>query len=276
MGFVTPDVARKTAGKRRLMIVTEGKPNTGKTEFLLTAPGPGLIIALDRGFDAMCDNPHPPKTRRADFGLNVIKVPTLGAGVNPAKEWVPYWNDFYATYKNALANPDAKTVCLDGDNVSWELQRLAEHGTLTGIFPQTRYTGVYDARRKMYFRAWDSGKIIICTNMVRDQYRDVIDTNTGLPVMENGQAKREKTGDSTSMGFPDQDYLFQIRIRHLFEPARENPILKKKMPARWGFRILAAKANPTLVGSELWGTEATFTGLVEAVYPHIDPKEWGL
>lgn len=278
LGFSTPDAARTVAGRRsrRLMIATEGKSDTGKTEFLLSAPGPGLIIALDRGFDAMCDNPTPPTTRRSDFGLKVIQVPTATQFAS-AKDYVPYWQDFYKTFLAALANPDATTVCLDGDNMSWDMQRLAEHGKLTGVFPQTRYTDVYAARRAMYFRAWDSGKIIIGTNMVRDQYRDVVDPATGLPVKDNqGEPKREKTGDFIAQGFPDQEYLWSLRIRHLYEPPRFNTILKRSVVARWGLRILKAKANPLVVGSELWGAEATFSGLVQTVYPHLPLSTWGL
>lgn len=277
-GFVSPEMARRAPGgkTRRLMIATEGRSDTGKTEFLFTAPGPGLVIALDRGFDAMCDNPEPPKERRSDFGLKVIQVPTFAHG-QAAVNWAPYWSDFYETYKAALSNKDALTVCLDGDNVSWELQRLAEHGKLTGIFPQTKYTDVYAARRAMYFRAWDSGKIVIATNMVRDEYVDVIDPATGLPVKDNlGETKRRKTGDVVAQGFPDQEYLWQIRIRHLFQPPKLNLVTHKVVPAKWGLRILKAKANPSLVGSELWGADANFLGLVQTVYPHIEPSDWGL
>jgi hypothetical protein len=37
-GFVPPDKMRRT---RRLMIGTDGPSNTGKTEFAISAPGPG-------------------------------------------------------------------------------------------------------------------------------------------------------------------------------------------------------------------------------------------
>jgi hypothetical protein len=277
MGFVTPEQARHKAGAktRRLMIATEGKSDTGKTEFMLTCPGPGLIIALDRGFDAMCDNPEPPPTRRDDFAIKVIAVPTATQFAD-AKDYLPYWKAFYNdAYRPALENAEAVTVGLDGDNHSWDLQRLAEHGKLTGVFPQTRYTDVYAARRAMYFRAWDSGKIIIASNMVRDEYRDVLGPD-GMPVQENGQTKREKTGNYVANGFPDQDYLWQIRIRHLYEPPKFNTVLKRMTEAKWGLRVLKAKANPRLVGTELWGEDCTFAGLVQTVYPQIPLSEWGL
>lgn len=275
-GFVTPEQARHTPGRknRRLMIRTEGESDTGKTEFMLTAPGPGMIIACDRGFDALCDNPEPPSTRRTDFGLNVVKVPSATQFANAA-DYRPYWLELLKVKLSALANPDAITVCVDGDNVSWDLQRLAEHGKLTGIYPQTKFTDVYAARRALTFRMWDSGKIIICSNMTRDEFVDIIDATTGLQVMDNmGQPKRERTGKQVSQGFPDYKYLWQIAIRHLYQP--EQMKLKRTIPARFGLRIIKCKANMKLVGAELWGEDATFTGLVSLVYPHIPLSEWGL
>ena len=69
-GYYTPEVARRRGRKYRgLMLAIEGRSDTGKTEFMLSAPGPGSILAMDRGFDAVFDNPMPPPTRRQDFGI---------------------------------------------------------------------------------------------------------------------------------------------------------------------------------------------------------------
>lgn len=273
------------------MIVTEGLSDTGKTEFVLSAPGPGVLIPFDRGFDAMVDNPDPPSSRRQDFGVKVIQAPgatqlSQGPMNQPGKEYLPFWLEGLKTILWALDNPDIRTVGIDGDNVSWELQRLAEHGKLTGVFPQTKYTDVYAARRALYARCWDSGKIIITTNMMRDEFRKVLDAE-GNPIMDPdrpGEFKKEPTGEQVAQGFSDKkhDYYWQIRVRHLYEPPTPptwNAILKKNIggqPARWGLRVMKAKANPKLVGQELWGEDCTFTGLVSMVYPHIPLKEWGL
>src|SRR5262245_15925144 len=111
LGFVTPDQARKAPGRkgRRLMIATEGVSDSGKTEFLLTCPGPGLILACDRGFDAMCDNPTPPPTRRSDFGLKVMQMPSATQFSGPA-EYRPFWLEYLKTLLAAATNPDALTL----------------------------------------------------------------------------------------------------------------------------------------------------------------------
>jgi hypothetical protein len=245
----------KMRGKvRHLLIATEGLPNTGKTEFAVSAPGPGIVLCLDRGFDAMLDNPNPPKTRRDDFAFKVIPVPLATQAAQP--EYLQYWRDFYAEYKKALANPDARTVVLDGDSDSWELQRLAEFGKLTQV-PAIMYANVNASRRAMIARAFDSGKIVISTNKVKDGYESKM----------SGDQKevRVKTGKLERQGFADQDYLYQLQLRHLFDEQK----------GRFGIRILRCKSDTTVQGLELWGDECNFESLVQAVYPNVPLADWG-
>lgn len=264
------------------MIASEGVSDSGKTEFAFTCPGPGLGLLWDRGFDATMDNPTPPPTRRHDFGVKVIQAP-VATQFADAKDYRPYWLGGLKATLEAINNPDARTVFIDGDNVSWDLQRLAEHGRLTNVFPQTKYTDVYAARRALYFRLWDCRKIILATNMMRDEFKAIKDKD-GNYIMDptTGEPKKERTGEKVASGFPDQEYLWQIRIRHLYKPAvppKWNSILKRNLggePAQWGLRITKCKANMEMVGEELWNTDATFTGLVSLVYPHIPASEWGL
>lgn len=268
-GFVAGDKLRK---RRRMMIGSDGWSDSGKTEFILSAPGPGIVIALDRGYDAMLDNPDPPPWRGKDFAFKSISVPLATQAAQPV--YLEYWRAFYAEFKKALENADAVTVGLDGDSDSWELQRLAEFGKLTQI-PPIMYTSVNCARRAMIARAWDSGKIIIATNKVKHAYEDEFDV-AGKPVMgSDGKPKRTKSGDVERQGFSDQDYLWQIQIRHLFREARVNPITKKEVPKTWGLRVMKAKANKEVEGTELWGPDCNFAGLMQLVYPHIGLEEWG-
>jgi hypothetical protein len=265
-GFLPPDQARKKVGStfRRLLIGTEGETDTGKTEWALSAPGPGIVVCLDRGFDALFDNPRPPKTRRNDFGFKVIMAPTATQADKPT--YLEHFKKFREAFYEGLNNPDCRTVVIDGDSDSWELQRLAEHGRLTGIYPATKYTDVYAARRGIINRAWDAGKIVIATNKVKAEYATIRDAD-GHPVLDlvTKEEKREKTGKLERQGFPDQQYLWQIQLRHLYDASK----------GIWGIKILKAKADPSLVGLTLWGDECNFQSLVSVVYPHVSLDEWG-
>ena len=256
-----------------IMIGTEGQTNTGKTEFGLSAPGPGIALCVDRGFDGVLDNPNPPKSRNADFAFDVTAAP-LATQTNQ-NTYLEYWRAFYERYKKALENLDSKTVLLDGDSDSWELQRLATFGKLTQI-PPIMYTDVNAARRAMIARAWDSGKIIIATNKIKDEYVDKTDAKGDTVMGNDGKPTRVKSGNFVRQGFEDQDYLWQIQLRHLYRASGVNKVTGKEIPQSWGIRILKCKPNPPLQGIELWGSDCNFASLVQVVYPHVELSEWGL
>lgn len=291
-GFVSPEdacrVVTKTGKKlRRLMIGTDGPADSGKTEFAISAPGPGILLALDRGFDGVLDNPTPPASRRNDYGFKVVKVPlasqmtqgkgeaTKGGNFNEDKfdGYLDYWRSFYKDFKAACDNPDCRTVIIDGDSDSWELQKLAEFGKLTQI-PPILYTNVNAARRAMYARAYDTGKIIIATNKIKDEYVDDVDDKGNVKLDDKGNKKRIKSGEMERQGFPDQNYLFMIQLRHMYKAPWVTP-KGKEIPGQFGIRIMKCKSNQELVGSELWGDDCNFRGLVEHVFPNVDLTEWG-
>lgn len=277
-GFVSLTNAvprRKTPSGRvlkHLLVGIDGESDTGKSEFCLSAPGPGLAVMVDRNFDAMLDNPTPPLSRRPDFGVKVIKFP-LQTTVQQAV-FLEYFNMFRDWFYKALDNPDATTVIIDGDSDSWELQRLAAFGKLANVWPQTKYSDVYTVRRAMIARAWDSGKIVLATNKLKDEYETVLDAD-GNPVKDGDQDKRQKTGRKERQGFPDTNYLWQIQIRTLYKPPTFNTVLKRNTPGRWGLSIIKCKANTTLVGTELWDGDCNFKGLVQTCYPNIPLEDWG-
>lgn len=248
-GFLPAD---KIRGKyKHLLIGTDGWSNTGKSEFCLSAPGPGIFLCLDRGHEAMLDNPNPPKSRRDDFAFKVIKVPMVAQQTQTG--YIEYWNMFYKDYLHALDNPDARTVVIDGDSDSWELQRLAAFGKLTRVLP-IKYTQVNAERRAMIARAFDSGKIVIFTNKVKEEYDNSDEDAIG-----------KKTGEVKRQGFADQDYLYQVQLRHLHDPSKN----------RFGIKILRCKSDTTLQGLELWDEECNFESLVSAIYPNVPLADWG-
>lgn len=263
-GFLDPETARRGGRKfKRLMIGMDGPPDSGKTEFMLSAPGPGIVCCLDRGFDAVFDNPNPPKTRRGDFAFKVVQAPLATAATQ--EMFVAYWKEFYEIYRKGLANADCRTFGLDGDTDSWELQRLAEFGRLSKV-PQNLYDNVNAARRAMYARAFDSGKIVIATNRTRKSYSPAKNPD-GTPKLNpnTGAEVREWDGGYERQGFGDQDFLWNIQLR----------MMKNEEKGVWGLKIMKCKADPSLVGIPLWGDDCNFQSLVQVVYPHIPLSEWG-
>lgn len=274
-GFTTAAEARRRRflpGLKRpgILISTEGETNTGKTEFAMSCPGPGILLAVDRGYDACLDNPDPPPSRRLDF---MFKEFAISANTQAA-DHVTLWKDFYAQYIKALNNLDARTVVIDGDSDTWELQRLAEFGKLQQI-PSIMYVAVNAARRVMINRAYDSGKIVVATNKLKPEWSTKKD-EAGNVVLKDGKEVRENSGKLVKQGFDDDNYLWSIQLRHLYSPPRFNSKTGKEIPQQWGIRILKCKANPGLIGNELWGDSANFAGLIQLAYPNVELSAWGI
>ncbi|HXC04409.1 MAG TPA: hypothetical protein VNZ86_06630 [Bacteroidia bacterium] len=252
----------------RLLIGIEGLPDSGKTEFALSAP-PGIgLLAVDRGYEHMVSKNVPPLTRQRDIFIKIFNMPLPGQADQPA--YVQMWKEFYDSYQGAVANATFRTVVIDGDSDTWDLQLLAWFGKTTQIMPITR-TDVNMARRRMIGRGFDSGKNIIFTYKVGAEYEKVIKLDlNGKPFSID-----EKTGDYKRKGFGEQDFLVQVQLRAIFNPAHQNRN-KHGMTDCFGIRILKCKPDPELIGMELWGPEATFSGLVQAIYPGTSLREWGL
>ena len=287
LGVLTPAEVRKT---RRLMIGTEGLSNSGKTEFLFSAPGPKVILCPDISFDSALDNPHPPAWRDLDdLAFDPVKLPMNGT--TKQDDYVAAFSSYRARLYQLLDVPEIRTLGIDGDESTWELQLLAEFNKTTQI-PQFYYNTVDAPRRAMVRRCWDSGKIIIATHKLKDLYEDVIDETTGLVKKDpkSGRNVQHKvTGEYKRQGFRDTDYLWQLQIRHLYKkpelidlstlsPLERLKAIREgrvKTKPRWGLRILKCKANPMLDGDELWDDKCNLQGLVKYVYPNLDPREFG-
>lgn len=265
---------------RGILIGTEGAANSGKTEFCWTAPGPGIMLALDRQYRACLDNPEPPATRQPGQppeGWAIQPIPAAMSGTVTQDAAIQLWREFYQKYYlKALNNMDARTVVLDGDSDSFEWQMIAECGRVIQV-PQLMRTGLNASRRAMIAKAMDSGKIVLTTNKLKKKYEGVWDA-AGNPVpdpQKPQEQKREWDGVSYErQGFNDHEYLYEIQLRHLYQRAHPNGN-GKVIPQRWGIQILMCKANRSLEGEELWGPECDLPTLLQYVYPHISLEEWG-
>jgi hypothetical protein len=262
-GFIT---AKAITDVPRLLVGIDGESDTGKTEFAMSAPGPGLGICLDRGIDGALNNPTPPPTRRDNWQFKMIQAPLPTQAVQ--REYVQYYTEFYKWYKIALENGDARSVLIDGDSDSWELQRLAEFGKTVQI-PPIMYTNVDAARRAMYAKAWDSEKIVIFTNKVKPEYVDDLDQLGNVIMGNDGKPKQKKSGNLVRQGFRDQSYLFHVQLRTLYNPATE------EKEQEWGVQVTKFKTNRNLVGITLWGAECNLQTLLEMLYPDKPLQFWG-
>lgn len=278
-GFINPKDIRP-----RLLVGSEGETNTGKTEFMLSCPPPGIIITCERGHEAALQNAEPPKSRNEDFIVFPVKIPKALQHGEVAEAYQPYWTILRDTLYKGLHNEDALSIGFDGDSDSWELQRLAAFGKLTQI-PGIMYTQVNAARRSLITHCYDSGKNVIMSNKVKDEYVTEYDA-AGNPVTnKDGSERRVKSGNLERQGFGDYNYLYQVHIRHHY--VKPEPINLEALPVKdrlaairsgmtmtegvWGIEILKCKVKTEIEGQVLWGDKCNFMGLVELIYHHRKP-----
>jgi hypothetical protein len=251
-----------------MMLSLEGDRGSGKSEFADSAPGPVAHLVLDRGIDSVLDNPNPPPTRSPNCVYKVVKVPKasqLRANQNE-NQYLPYWKAYHQDLLMALDSTDARTVVMDGDADSWELQRLAEFGRLTKV-PPLMYDQVNSARRALYSRCYDSGKIVIGTARVKKVYADKLDASGRVVLKEDGSPVREWNGEYDKVGFQDGGYAWTVSCYCMYDEAKNV----------FGVRIVDCKVDKLhgLKGQELWGMDCNFESLAAMVYPHISRDEWG-
>lgn len=248
-GFLTAEELAAKYQYKHLLIGTDGWSNTGKSEFCLSAPGPGMMLILDRGVEAMLDNSTPPKTRRPDWGFKTIAVPLPTQMAQP--DYLEYWRAFYEDFKKCLSNTDARTIVIDGDSDSWELQKLAAFGKVTQVMP-ILHTDVNAARRAMIARAFDCGKVVIFTNKLKSVYE------------EDSKGIGHPTGEAKRQGWSDHEYLFQMQLRHF-----------RRDDGAFGVTITRCKKDTSLEGIELVGDDCNFPTLMQMVYPDVPLSKWG-
>ncbi len=289
-GFISPS---KTRGKvnlgtpqkplwlKPLMIGQDGESDSGKTEFALSVPGVIQMVSVDRNFNGVFDNPNPPAERNPRVGIKVIQPPLQGQATKV--EYGQYYALIRDSFYGALSSPDSTCVFMDGDSDFWEIHILAHFGKTTQIFPQTRYASPYAEKRAQICKAWDSGKIVIFSNKIKDEYKTVYNADGTAKKDEQGNDLREKTGEKERQGYRDQNYLFDIQLRHMFRPSHtaqrgKLPNGQPRMvqvPMQWGVRLTKCKHDMSMVGEELWGDECNFRGLVNRVFPEVPLERWG-
>ena len=256
--------------RRRLMIGIDGLADTGKTEFALTFPPPICALFIDQGYEHVIGRLNPPPARQQDIDYRVFQLPQAGMSVSGAstqddnqKAYKQIWSDFYANYILAISSPRYRTVLVDGDSETWDLQRLAAFGKLTQV-PPMEYTNVNQARRVLIRRGFDSGKNMAFTYRVGHEYESTVKLNAaGVP-----KEVSERTGNYVRKGFADQDYIVQVQLRTQRRHTEAG--------TQFGVEITKCKPDVDLIGMQLWGSDCCYRGIVQAIYPGANPADWGL
>lgn len=249
-----------------------GKPSEGKTELALSAPGPIGTVTVDRGHMGLMLNPTPPPTRCKDVVWQVIDPPMPSAAEQ--NEFKKYWIDIRTASYNAAAMPDLRTLLLDGDSDTWEIQRMAEFGKLTQV-PSHLYTGVNAARRAYYAKLTDANKFLIFTSKMMKEYRPVYGPDGKQELDNNNKPVRRWTGNWERKGFDDLDYSLQLSLECYRVDAKYDANGDLIEAGEFAARLDLCKSNRALEGDVFSGADCNLPVILKHVYPHIPLKDWG-
>ena len=224
--------------KKRLIVSIEGPEKTGKTHFALTGGGKTAVLNLDHGLEGVA-----PKF--VGNGSDVQEVEYwLPDIVDPAKieqkivkAYESIWNQYFADYKEALANFD--TVLLDTGDEAWEMVRIARLGKLTQVMPN-QYGPVNAEFRQIFNLAKQSNANLLINHRMNDEY-----------------VNDKPTGRLKRAGFKNTAYEVQINLR------------SSKKGSDFQMQIIDCRHDPDLDGKMI--EPPTFERLQQMIFTNNNP-----
>lgn len=240
MGFEMPE----DAPTYRLLVSSEGKEKTGKSEFWMSAPGPIAGINLDTGTEGVIEK----WAKKKNIWMLNFNIPPVSP--NNRQEYISMWAKSKAAYDKALAHPDVRTVVVDTNSDWWELARLSEFGSLSPAVDVKRaYPPLNMMFRSIIRNAYDTNKNLILTHKVSEVWK------------KNAAGQDAPSGDFERTGFKEDGYLIQVNIVHKYEDGE------------FKMEVKNCRQNMDLAGFEFTGKECSFPDLAAMVFGN-NPSDW--
>lgn len=223
---------------RRIVMSTEALDKEGKTEFILSAPGPIALLNFDVGLEGVIEK-HLKKKKIEVAEFDYREVTNY-------KEWEKMWERSKMAFVDALHDKATRTIGVDTATEWWELARMAAFGKLTQVLPHN-YGPVNAEFRDLIRKAYDFDKNVIFSHKMKEQY-----------VNDKG------TGKMIRAGFGDMQYSVQINVR-----------LWRNKEKVFGLTVINSRHNAALMGMELEDSLSNFPTLASEVFPETSPQDWG-
>jgi len=234
----------------RLILNVEANEKEGKTHLALTAPGPIADIDMDVGSEGVIKKfVNQKKIYVAKFNYH---------DVTSQDEWEKMWNRVKATFLDALASKNIRTVMGDTFTEMWELIRLAKFGKLAQVKPY-HYAPVNAEFRDLIRKAYDTDKNFILLHKLKKEYID-----------ENWTGRWERAG------FGDVGYAVQANIISWRVTALDETYGKGREDGYKGFGITIrdCRQQAELAGTELLEPLNNFAVLASQIFPSTDTSDW--
>jgi hypothetical protein len=242
----------ETAEKPRLTIGLDGLPKTGKTTWAMGMPGPLGVISNDPMTKRVVQ-----RAKRDGKEIYLKTFPETEDKKIAEKEWARYL-EVYAWMLENL-----RSVIIDTDTGSWDLQRMAAFGKLTQVMPN-QYVEVNRERRRIIRMSEDSNCNVCFVFKQKKKYMDVKRrTKQGVQTVSSW------TGEFERAGFSETAYLLQVNM----ETIKENPG-DLDVEERFKVKVVNCTQNAELDGEILEYPVNDFTSLAMMVFPESVEGDW--
>lgn len=246
------------APKRRLVVAVDGLDKGGKTNFLLTAPGPIAYQNFDDGEEGVIEKFQTQKTIwRADYPI-IVKKDQDPAAIMKAVE--PIYDRFVTDYQlglNAIQQGALRTIGVDTASEWWEVLRLARFGKLTQVMPH-HYTALNTEYRNLIRGIYQTSGNLVLLHKLKAEWKDNPATGKG-----------SKTGGYERAGFSDTGFLVQVNVL-----AWRDQVADEKGKRHFHITVQNCRQNPNIAGLDLVDEMATFPWLGVHVFPDSSLEDW--
>lgn len=221
---VTPLTASRP---QRMIISHEGDEGCGKTSLGLDAPGPILVINVDRNLEGIAHRYISAGKQIDELRLNIQKDGTgvelaVGLGSKLALEKATKatsdecikfhtneFNKFKQVYDTVLLSGVYRTIIIDGGTDLNELMKLATFGRMEQIPPN-----LYSVHNAMWSEIFNRAKDqqttnLILTHKTKDEWKEV--------ASDSGAKSAKPTGRKIVSMWKNLPYVVQARLRLMIE-----------------------------------------------------------
>lgn len=234
----------------RLLIASQGRDKSGKTEFGFTAPSPIAVISMDIGLEGVVEKWV---KRGKKIWVAHFNVPPV---VNQS-EYLGVFNRTRDAYYKAISHKDVRTVLVDTGTDWWELARLAEFGQLSPAADIKRaYAPLNQLFRSLLKMGFDTNKSIIITHKMKE--------NWTIKQLANGKVQDVADGTYSRAGFSESEYLVQANIEHRYN----------RDTGKFEIEILNCRQNMNMTGMTLIGDECTFANVGSLIFEGTSVQDW--
>lgn len=244
-GFVNAKTLKK---RRRAIVSVEALPKHGKTEFILSAPGPIALVNLDEGLEGVVEKwENKKEIQVADFGYR---------DATNQKEWIEVLEKVKTSIISTVTDPKIKTIGIDTGTELWELMRMARFGKVSapGQNISYWYAPVNAEFRDLFTKVRNSDKNLIITHRLGDEYMN-----------------DKKTGAYERKGFKEIGYMVQVNVRLSRRVVRA---ANGNIERAFQFEVLDCRQNPDIAGEIVEEPMCDFPTLASMIFPDTNPGDW--